>query len=100
MLFWRQAAQPKSIVVGRRCLSRAKLLVLLRSWHAAVTRDTGFCRSIVAAPPGSYDLNAAFKSLLLHDRGIHALRPGTGGAGVTGARFRASATPCGAAAPA
>jgi hypothetical protein len=54
MLFWRQGAQPTSIVVGRRCVSWTRLLVLLRSWHAAVTCDTRLRRSVVAAPPGSY----------------------------------------------
>jgi hypothetical protein len=32
-------------------------------------------------------VDAAFMSLYVHDRGIHALRSGAGGAEVTGARF-------------
>jgi hypothetical protein len=39
-----------------------------------VTADTGPACS-------SYDVNAAFRSFQLHERGIHAVWPGAGGAG-------------------
>jgi hypothetical protein len=38
-------------------------------------------------------MNAAFMSLVRHERGIHALRLGTGGAKVTGVRFRVRTLP-------
>ncbi len=46
-------------------------------WQAVVISGTG--------PAGaSYDMNAAFMSLELHDGGIHVVWPGAGGADVTG----------------
>jgi hypothetical protein len=47
MSFKRNAAWLKFIVGGRRCVSRPWLLVLLRSCHAAVTRDA--CPPLLAA---------------------------------------------------
>jgi hypothetical protein len=38
-----------------------------------------------------YDVDAALMQLLQHERGIHAVWPGAGGAEVTGARFHVRA---------
>ena len=56
----------------------------LRVRPAVVTPDTG-------SAARSYDMNAPFMSLELHERGIHVVRPGAGGAGAAGVRSRARA---------
>jgi len=45
------------------------------------------------SPPREYDVDAAFMSLIQHERGIHALCFGTNGAGVTEARSHTCVLP-------
>jgi hypothetical protein len=52
------------------------LVVLLSSWLAGMTPDTCLRRAVLG-------VDASFMSLLLHERGIHALWFGTDDAGVT-----------------
>jgi hypothetical protein len=54
--------------------------------RAGVTADTGQVTSL-------YDMNAAFMSFQLHECGIHAVRPGAGGASVTKVCFRCAPRP-------
>ena len=66
--------------MGGRRQAGALPVVFLRFRQAVVTGDT-------TSAAGSYDVDAAFMSLQVHDRGIHAVRPGAGEADVMEVRF-------------